>query len=357
MCCIGGFVFKNFEDLENKKDAIINLLVGMEERGKDATGISFINTITNKVSVLKYAEKSSLFVFNEKFLNFVDENLKESNVVLLHTRQATQGDKNENKNNHPILYKEFNSVLIHNGIISNYKNLKDKYKLSLEGDCDSEIILNLYHKFNGDLNKLYYELNGGFAFALYDNQKLTLLRFSNPLNISYLKELDCLVFCSTLDIIKNSFCEDRFWEGGFFRERVYKYTILNKEIKNNSYLNITFNGLDYDFKTDDLNIWRFENQKKKKNKKNKQKNLEIITKNKNDYLNKQKSYIDYLLEEGEEYAGEFDDFEEEEDIKFLQKDTFDKYGYEDRGGLYCECCGLPYKYCECGNIKPYGIWN
>ena len=58
-----------------------------------------------------------------------------------------------------------------NGEIYNYKHLIEKYELTCQTGSDCEVILQLYRKF-GDLpNAIVDELDGVFAFILYDSKK------------------------------------------------------------------------------------------------------------------------------------------------------------------------------------------
>lgn len=56
-------------------------------------------------------------------------------------------------------------VLVFNGEIYNYKELKAKYNLKCKSSCDSEVLLLLYRELG---EKVLDELNGMFAFAIYD---------------------------------------------------------------------------------------------------------------------------------------------------------------------------------------------
>jgi predicted glutamine amidotransferase len=62
-------------------------------------------------------------------------------LYLLHTRAATEGDPNDNVNNHPHIGKH--SVMVHNGCIFNFESIVRDQNLSLGSDCDSEVLLRL----------------------------------------------------------------------------------------------------------------------------------------------------------------------------------------------------------------------
>jgi len=354
MCSLGGFIFKNFNNVEDKKELIINLLLSMVERGTDATGISLINTIENKISVYKLPLPAYEFVIEKGFIKFLDK-LNNSNIVLLHTRQATTGDKKDNKNNHPIFKKDTNSVIIHNGMISNHKELKKEFKLKCDGEVDSEVLIDLYHTFGKDLNKLYEKVNGSYSFSLYHNKKLILFRYSNPLHIAYLKEIDSICFCSTSEIMKNAFSEYRFYENNLFCEKKNKFTIINRELENHSYIEFNFNDLKYTWNKEKVRIlWDNEVVIKKKKKKNKNIPIQIV--NKSDKLF---SYLDKQYSKANNLEELWEDEEEWENYGYGNYNKKSGYGnynkksYSDNNGLICDKCKLPISECICSDYCSY----
>lgn len=76
-----------------------------------------------------------------------------------------------NSGNQPISNEDDSLVLICNGEIYNYRELKaDLIKLGhrFKTACDIEVILHLYEQYGVELLQ---HLNGQFAFALYDKRK------------------------------------------------------------------------------------------------------------------------------------------------------------------------------------------
>lgn len=65
-----------------------------------------------------------------------------------------------------------NFLIIYNGEVYNYKELALKYNLSLKTTCDTEVILEAYIKIGP---KILNELNGMFAFAIYNKTEKKLL--------------------------------------------------------------------------------------------------------------------------------------------------------------------------------------
>ena len=71
------------------------------------------------------------------------------------------------KGNQPFILK--NIILVCNGEIYNFKELKNEYKIETNSDSDCEIILHLYKKIG--IEETIKRLSGYFAFILYDIDK------------------------------------------------------------------------------------------------------------------------------------------------------------------------------------------
>ena len=119
---------------------LLNGLKQLQNRGYDSAGISLMN-----VKDIKTEKKAST-----ENLNAVDylSSLPLSNkscVGIAHTRWATHGAKND-INSHPHVSMDGKVVIVHNGIIENYKDLSimlKKYNIVQKSDTDSEVIANL----------------------------------------------------------------------------------------------------------------------------------------------------------------------------------------------------------------------
>ncbi len=117
---------------------------------------------------------------------------------LAHTRWATTGDVTEiNAHPHHDCHKDF--FLVHNGIIENYKELKDellKEGHKFYGETDTEVIAHLIEKnFRGDLSEAVKEtlkvLRGTYGLAVVskkDPDKLVVARISSPLLVGIMPD-------------------------------------------------------------------------------------------------------------------------------------------------------------------------
>jgi glucosamine--fructose-6-phosphate aminotransferase (isomerizing) len=169
-----------------KKEALPILLEGLKReryKGYDSAGVVVLN------------EKEAILVRVVGNLENLEKKLKgqkiEGKLGLGHLRWASHGKVKE-KNTHPLFDCKKEIFLVHNGIIENYKELKEKlikegHKFSSE--TDSEVISHLVEKyFRGNLEeavrKTIKEIRGAYAFALVSKkepQKIVATKISSPL--------------------------------------------------------------------------------------------------------------------------------------------------------------------------------
>jgi len=178
MCGIVGYI--------GKKEALPILLEGLRResyRGYDSSGIVVFKG--EKTYLVRAVGKLDNL---EKKLN--GKNI-EGNIGLGHIRWASHGGVTE-ENAHPHFDCKKEIFLVHNGIIENYKELKEK--LQREGhkftsETDTEVLVHLIEKyFQGNLEeavrKTLRRVRGAYAIAVIskrDPQKIVAARLSSPL--------------------------------------------------------------------------------------------------------------------------------------------------------------------------------
>lgn len=196
MCGIIGVISKN--NLEIIKNGLIQL----QNRGYDSVGISLMN---KNFQTIKYASDNK-DCFEKLFDNF-DKLNNEGIISIGHTRWATHGKKTD-ENSHPHISYNKNIVLVHNGIIENYKKIKDmliKENYNFLSETDSEVIVNLidyYYNvkkidFFKTLRIIQNELEGTWALLIMNkdfNNKLYCCRHGSPLIVG--KSDNCAIVCS-----------------------------------------------------------------------------------------------------------------------------------------------------------------
>ena len=164
MCGIIGYVGKN-----DANSVLIEGLRKLEYRGYDSCGIATISN--DQLQVMKTVNRiDSLVPYTQ--------NIGTSNIGIGHTRWATHGGVSE-KNAHPHVDNSNRFVVVHNGIIENYIELKKQ--LSLKGyefysETDTEVIPNLIAmNYDGNLlealKKTTDMLEGSYALGVIDTKE------------------------------------------------------------------------------------------------------------------------------------------------------------------------------------------
>lgn len=134
MCGIVGYI-----GTKEKRDFLINGLRELEYRGYDSAGIAVLKQ--GEISSFKATGKLSNL--DAKTTHFNSEGF---GIGIGHTRWATHGKPTE-VNAHPH-WGEF-SYVIHNGIIENYKEIKEAYLThkTFLSQTDTEVIVHLFETF------------------------------------------------------------------------------------------------------------------------------------------------------------------------------------------------------------------
>lgn len=195
MCGIVGYI--------GKYDTTKILLDGLKEleyRGYDSAGIAVLHG--DEIDVFKAVGK--LVNLEEK----VNQNNKDRyNLGIGHTRWATHGKPTE-VNAHPHLGEY--SYVVHNGIIENYKELKDELTSlghNFVSQTDTEVIVHLFEHYNNKLNdakKAFQEtikrLEGAYAILLItkkDPEKIFFYKLGSPMIVGHGIEKDEVLFASS----------------------------------------------------------------------------------------------------------------------------------------------------------------
>ena len=165
MCGIVGVVGKP------AKEIILNGLKNLEYRGYDSAGI-YLNDLQGDEYLIKAVGRIS----NLEAKLTPDE---EGMVGIGHTRWATHGKPTE-ENAHPHFSEDGRFYLVHNGVIENYAELKEKYLqgVNFKSTTDTEVVVQLVAKIARDENldgftafkKALKLVRGSYAFLLVDNQ-------------------------------------------------------------------------------------------------------------------------------------------------------------------------------------------
>jgi glucosamine--fructose-6-phosphate aminotransferase (isomerizing) len=180
MCGIIGYVGK-----ENAVPIIIDGLKKLEYRGYDSAGIAIYRA--GGFDVVKQKGR----------LAALENRLKGSSLNgymgIGHTRWATHGEPSD-VNSHPHIGSQNKIAVVHNGIIENYLQLKERLEhrgVNFASQTDSEVIAQLAeHYYNGDLMdaviKVSNAVEGSYALGVMcvdDKDTLIAIKKDNPLII------------------------------------------------------------------------------------------------------------------------------------------------------------------------------
>ena len=180
MCGISGIVHS-----ENFGRNLLNSIRNLEYRGYDSCGVAVIQN--GKINLRK------------NIGGIDDVNLKErldqmqGKIGIAHTRWATHGGVTQ-ENAHPHLSANRKFAVVHNGIISNYQQLRDE--MLSEGVCfesltDTEVFVNLLEKSYTERNDLeqaflaaLQQIEGSFSIVMlssHDPEHLYCVKKESPL--------------------------------------------------------------------------------------------------------------------------------------------------------------------------------
>lgn len=166
MCGIVGYIGN-----QAVQDILLHGLEKLEYRGYDSAGIY----------VVDHTQKGHLFkaIGRIDHLKQVTDFSVPATIGIGHTRWATHGVPSY-ENTHPHQSPSGRLMLVHNGVIENYKQLKETYlqEVALQGQTDSEVVvaviehlmntkqLSVHEAFRQTLQQVH----GSYAFALIDNE-------------------------------------------------------------------------------------------------------------------------------------------------------------------------------------------
>ena len=178
MCGIIGYI-----GTENAVPIILDGLKRLEYRGYDSSGIAVMNR--NGFEVAKQKGRLS------SLENLIRQKPITGYMGIGHTRWATHGEPSD-INSHPHLGNQNKIAIVHNGIIENYKQIKERLEqkgINFVSQTDSEVIAQLaeyYH--TGDIIETIIKtanaLEGSYALGIMcldEPDKLVAIKKDNPL--------------------------------------------------------------------------------------------------------------------------------------------------------------------------------
>lgn len=189
MCGIAVFYRTSNKTLTQSD--VNNLLINLQVRGTDATGIAWFDA--QGVHTIKARAPATEFIKHDVFLKNIDSIIN-AKWGMLHVRRATHGSPQNNNNNHPLVNND--GVIVHNGVVHPTVWLPGK------GECDSEqIMLHIQKSGFSELSNI----SGTASFAYCDfNDMGTIYLYAhnNPMVLGMKNGI--WVMCSTNHILKSA---------------------------------------------------------------------------------------------------------------------------------------------------------
>ncbi|MDD9149998.1 glutamine--fructose-6-phosphate transaminase (isomerizing) [Sporolactobacillus sp. CQH2019] len=169
MCGIVGYIGN-----KDARDILLNGLSNLEYRGYDSAGIA----LQTAGSVHVFKEKGRIAALR----TIVDPSIQATQGIG-HTRWATHGEPSR-RNAHPHQSASGRFTIVHNGVIENYAQLRDRYLggVSLKSDTDTEVVVQLIEHFvdgglevEEALRKTLKLIDGSYGIAMLDAENSDLI--------------------------------------------------------------------------------------------------------------------------------------------------------------------------------------
>ena len=163
MCGILGYTGNR-----QASDILLNGLAKLEYRGYDSAGVAVLNN--GEIKIAK----------NKGRLKVLEERIKSGQEVpgtcgIGHTRWATHGEPSD-VNAHPLWSDDMSVVAVHNGIVENYREIKNMlgehgYKFYSQTDTEAAVkLIDFYYKQEKNplkaITRAIKEIEGSYCFVL-----------------------------------------------------------------------------------------------------------------------------------------------------------------------------------------------
>ncbi|WP_448668671.1 glutamine--fructose-6-phosphate transaminase (isomerizing) [Aerococcus viridans] len=168
MCGIVGYIGNG-----SAQEVLLNGLERLEYRGYDSAGVYVVDG--NGQNGHLFREEGRI----AKLQSGVDMSL-DAHTGIGHTRWATHGEPSV-RNAHPHQSSTSRFTLVHNGVIENYREMKEDYlsDVTFHSDTDTEVAVNLIEHFaltegidaETAFLKALNVIEGSYAFALIDSEQ------------------------------------------------------------------------------------------------------------------------------------------------------------------------------------------
>ena len=194
MCGIGGYYRTGNTNKNAPKwaqPALRKLWDSLQRRGSDASGIAY----ESPTGIRHYKKDIPAYELSGLATGLAFSMNRPPHWVMLHTRAATHGKPEYNKNNHPVM--GYNIALCHNGVVYNKDEILKRYNLVAQRGVDTEAILVSLKK--GGIDAVAKHVKGSMSISWAKGQTMYLwTNGASPLVIGELYNGD-YIYASTDD--------------------------------------------------------------------------------------------------------------------------------------------------------------
>ena len=247
MCAVFGLIDYGKCFSAKQRERILKVLSKeCEERGTDATGFAF-----NK------AEHMTIYKRPLAAHRLRLRLPAEANIILGHTRMATQGSKELNFNNHPFVgtVGDMPFALAHNGVIYNDHILRlDKKLPNTPIGTDSYIAVQLLEQHEAltpeAVADMSEQIEGSFVFTILDRcNNSYFVKGDNPLALYHFQKYGFFIYAST----------DKILTGALRKLGLHKFDYIDITAECGEILKIDWNGTltRYRFNTALIDDWDY----------------------------------------------------------------------------------------------------
>lgn len=207
MCCLFGLMDCRRTLTGRQKSRLVSCLaLDSEARGTDAAGIAY--NASGRLRIYKRPGPAHLLRFRIP---------EDAQVVMGHTRLATQGNAAHNRNNHPFAGQVPGArfALAHNGVLYNDLSLRRSHGLPhTRIETDSYVAVQLIEQQKAltpaSLKKMAEAVEGSFVFTVLDEQdNLYVVKGDNPFCLLRFPKAGLYLYASTETILRQAV--DRTW--------------------------------------------------------------------------------------------------------------------------------------------------
>ena len=222
MCGLTGVIFGRKRRRVTEREYLADLFTGLlelnEARGPHATGATWVNR-DGEHALIKQPMRASAFVREDDYGDFLGGIDNKTTLLMGHTRWRTRGCERNNRNNHPI--RALDVIGAHNGTIYNAEWLATRFRMRLQTEVDSEVLVRTMASCWGpgglQVNRFcarlgYFEGQISAAFACKeDPTRVVIIKGNKPLAFRYYRKARVVLYSSLEEHLDEVIADEPGW--------------------------------------------------------------------------------------------------------------------------------------------------